>query len=153
MFLNKVIVSVPETSDWPPGVYSIPMPITGCPESDNKGWAVGFISVEWKSPRIPYSVTFNVSDLDQSDNVTDSKRITDEEWPKLETYLFGPFRDYNFRLNFCTKQSRPDSIDIGKWPDGNYSIYGDIAGCPAGKHCYDLFISVFQPHKLYKSPI
>ena len=106
------------------------MPFTGCPESNGRGWREGFISVKWPFPRTPYSVTYDYTD--QLNNISQSKAINDENWPRSESFLFGPFKDYLFRLNFCTKQSSSDAADIGGWPAGRYSIYGDVSGCPTG---------------------
>jgi hypothetical protein len=118
-------------SDWPPGPYSIPQPVDGCPETRLKGWEEGYIDITWHQPHAVLSRTESTADT--SYDQREPKDITQTELPYLQSLLIGPYTSYRMKLNFCTKTRHNESLDIGSWLDGNYVIYGDISGCPKGK--------------------
>ncbi|XP_053398506.1 uncharacterized protein LOC123558066 isoform X2 [Mercenaria mercenaria] len=135
-----------EVSDWPPGLYSIPMPVSGCPESSNKGWREGYISITWTTSHNVYVMGHSASDSENASEISsiEAVEITEDIWSEFGTNLLGSFRKYLFRLYFCHKRGRNETVDIGAWPDGNYSIYGDATGCPAGFSSNNMTVNLGQ---------
>ncbi|XP_045174043.2 uncharacterized protein LOC123535447 [Mercenaria mercenaria] len=121
------------TSKWPPGPYALPMPVDGCPESRLKGWTEGYTDITWQNSYAVFSRSESNTDANTA-FVTPKQAIdiTRKELPQTQNILLGPYSAYRIKLNFCYKTRRNESVDIGSWPDGNYSIYGDINGCPSG---------------------
>lgn len=125
-------------SSWPPGSFSLPMSITGCPETAKQGWRAGYISVVWSTPHTVISVVkykeASSGNFAGDKLITKEYDITDKVYGFF-TFVSGRFRHNMFRFSFCYKEGRNETLDTGSWPSGNYSIYSGFAGCPEG-NCF-----------------
>ena len=104
--------------NWPSGEYSLPMTIYGCNSPEVKQWSSAYINITFKH------------------HVLVSNQETGKVGVKSPSLLAGPFGDRSYQMNFCVRESvstvHSNQLD-GRWPPGNYMVYGTEKGCPSGK--------------------
>ncbi|XP_053403040.1 uncharacterized protein LOC128558210 [Mercenaria mercenaria] len=132
--------TVDTTSYWPPGPYAIPMSRYGCPESSIHGWQDSYLILTWQDPQDGYVHISPQSDAMPFETIVST---TNESFYHLsDRHIFGPAKPFTFKMNFCFKYRSNTSLDVGVWPDGNYSIYSAKAACPQGFEIYTSNISI-----------
>ena len=128
---------------WPEGSYSIPMSIYGCPDQELNNWKHGSFNITL-STEYPYDL------MGLHENSTIFR------WKKRDLLLLGPFGEYTFQLNVCTKnkyQHLQDIEDGNDWgyvyKDGNGNeIYLDVGEWPRGE--YIIFDASDRIKDIYK---
>ena len=125
----KLLFSDHDWSFWPEGPYALPMSTDECPESQTSGWLTGYINITTKEPVNILMTQRNINHDDQTTSEVYKDTIIDYN---SNVNTIGPFGDRTLQLNFCYKVKDHFSNRLHRWPDGDYSIYGDTSICPEG---------------------
>lgn len=96
------------------------MSIYGCPDPDENVWEYGYINISFTKAVHLYDK--GTGQLNWRDPVK----------------LLGPYGSYSLQMNFCTKVSSFATSQTGKWPDGQFLVYGSEKGCPEGTNGFCL---------------
>ena len=108
---NTLTIDCGHDTDWPDGVYSLPMSVYGCP---------GAIKCRWRHERMDIRARAKYASSVQhvwSDNF----------------HLLGPIDKKSVRINKCVWEKNNESHSQYKWPEGGYCILGANDSCPQGK--------------------
>jgi hypothetical protein len=101
----------------------------GCPESSVHGWQEGYLDITWQRPQYPHvRISGDGNSVEKVINVS-----TEQYFETSDRHMLVSSRQHEFKFIFCYKVIRNLSVDIGFWPDGDFSIYGTEHGCPEGK--------------------
>ena len=91
----------------------------GCNDPEGNQWSSAYINITFKH------------------SVYVSNQETGKVGMKSPSLLAGPYGDRSYQMNFCVRESvsivHDDETD-GRWPPGNYMVYGTENGCPSGKY-------------------
>jgi hypothetical protein len=111
----------------------------GCPESSVHGSQEGYLDITWQRPQYPHvRISGDGNPIEKVINVS-----KEHFFETSDKHMLVSSSQYEFKFSFCYKVIRNISVDIGSWPNRDFSIYGTENGCPEG----NLFIS--SEGKLY----
>jgi hypothetical protein len=99
----------------------------GCPEQQSKGWSVGLISLNFKLEETRYNTTI----LRHIKEATEDNEYK-YDWPEVDKNVFQPITSNSMTLQFCFKSRNNTTLDVGSFPEGNYSVFADESGCKEG---------------------
>jgi hypothetical protein len=92
------------------------------------GWREGYIDIKWKSSQYGHTRTKSSGSVyEKVINVT-----KDHFFETSNRHMIVSASPDEFKFSFCHKVRRNTTLDIGAWPDWNFTIYGTENGCPEG---------------------
>ena len=102
------------------------MSIYGCPDQDLNNWHHG-----------SYNITVSTDNIYHLEGVNETGSAF--QWNIDDLFLLGPFGDYTFQINFCTKvesalepetrylyedgQGQQMYLELAEWPRGEYGVF------------------------------
>ena len=110
---------MPNSLDWPPGYYALPLSVYGCPASVNNNWGLGYVNISFKHEIRLYENQLGIVG-----------------WNAAFLLQSGPYGPYSYQMNFCTMSSNTSAVST-RWPVGRYSIFSADRvrrTCPEGNY-------------------
>jgi hypothetical protein len=92
------------------------------------GWQEGYLDITWQSPQNAHVLISG--DEDSFDKVINVSK--EHFFETSDRHILVSRSPYEFKFGFCYKVVRNISVDIGFWPNWEFSIYGTDNGCPEG---------------------
>ena len=99
------------------------MSIYGCPDQDLNNWDHG-----------SYNITVSTDNIYHLEGIDETNSAF--QWNIDDLILLGPFGEYTFQINFCTKVESADTrhvyeddqgqrmyLDLDEWPRGEYGVF------------------------------